>query len=140
MVFLLLIFFSVFFALLSKHLFDKWFNHLSIYVIIWFFLLFLYELKLIRYEDLTFETWFVIIGAFISYFLGIITFFVAKNNFGNYPDSNNKNLRIQTNLFINNAKVLKISILITSIIGLIGAIQNWLVLLHEFENISEYNY
>lgn len=133
MVFLLLIFFSVFFALLSKHLFDKWFNHLSIYVIIWFFLLFLYELKLIRYEDLTFETWFVIIGAFISYFLGIITFFVAKNNFGNYPDSNNKNLRIQTNLFINNAKVLKISILITSIIGLIGAIQNWLVLLHEFK-------
>jgi oligosaccharide repeat unit polymerase len=90
-------------------------------------------LKLIRYEDLTFETWFVIIGAFISYFLGIITFFVAKNNFGNYPDSNNKNLRIQTNLFINNAKVLKISILITSIIGLIGAIQNWLVLLHEFK-------
>jgi len=133
MVFLLLIFFSVFFALLSKHLFDKWFNHLSIYVIIWFFLLFLYELKLIRYEDLTFETWFVIIGAFISYFLGIITFFVAKNNFGNYPDSDNKNLRIQTNLFINNAKVLKISILITSIIGLIGAIQNWLVLLHEFK-------
>ena len=133
MVFLLLIFFSVFFALLSKHLFDKWFNHLSIYVIIWFFLLFLYELKLIRYEDLTFETWFVIIGAFISYFLGIITFFVSKNNFGNYPDSDNKNLRIQTNLFINNAKVLKISILITSIIGLIGAIQNWLVLLHEFK-------
>lgn len=137
MVFVLLSFFTILFVLLSKQLFQRWFNHLSIYTLIWFFLLTFYEMKLVHYYDLTFETWCIIIGAFFSYCLGVITYFVAKQNkTEQFPDSANKNLIISTNLFLNNAKVLRVAIIITSLIGLAGAIQNWMVLLHKFKTIQ----
>lgn len=137
MVFILLTFFAILFVLLSKHLFQKWFNHLSIYVVIWFFLLTLYEMKLFHYYDLTFKTWFVVVCGFLCYFLGVITYFVARqsrdeNNFYN----SGENIKIQTSLFEDDAKVLKIAIIITSLAGLIEAIQSWMVLLHKFKTIQ----
>lgn len=136
MVFLILFTISIFFVLVSKDLFKTWFNHLSIYIVIWFVLITLYEMKLLQYENLRLETWFIIGGAFLSYYLGIITYFTAKNELRYYPDTTSEIYGKNKILFDNNGIVLKIGIVVTSLIGLAGAVQNWMVLFHKFKTIQ----
>jgi oligosaccharide repeat unit polymerase len=136
MVFILLTLFAILFILLSKHLFEKWFNHLSAYTFIWYSMLVLYELKLIKYYNLTFETWFVILAAFAAYILGIFTFFTSRKALGHSTSIKKNTLPFDSSLFLNNSKILKYTIIITGLIGLYGAITNWLVLLNKFGSIS----
>ncbi len=135
MVFLILISLTAFFILISKLLFKSWFNHLSIYTFIWFILLTFYEMKLFYYYDLSLETWSIIVGSFLSFFLGIITYFSAKKSTTIDPNISNNVTASETVFFANNAKVLKITTIIFSMIGLAGAIQHWLVLIRNFGSI-----
>ena len=134
MVFLILIITLLFSLFLSKILFKKWFNHLSVYSIIWFVLLFMYELKLLRYYDLSIDTWFVIALSYIAFHLGIGFYFSLKEG---DKDSKRSNSELSSNpIFYSQGKLLVIVTVITGVIGLVGAIQQWNILLHKYGSIQ----
>ena len=120
--------------IISKHLFKKWFNHLTIYVITWGGMIFLYELKYLSYYDIGDTTWFIICGGFLSFFLGSITIFFAKNTAGHHLQNTHNNNEI---LFYDNGKILKYTALFFSTIGLFGAIQTWMVLFRMFGSLPK---
>ncbi len=127
--------FGFFFILLSIKLFKKVLNPLSLYTIIWTFLLSAYELKLIRYNDLTLTTWAVVIFAHLAFTLGVITFFTARKNFGVKTNVFEEKKSFQLNIFRDNGKTVKFFIILFSIIGILAAIQHWMVLIKEFGSI-----
>lgn len=131
---LLTISISIFILIISKHLFKKWFNHLSLYTIIWMGMIVLYELKLIRYKNLSIETWVIIIGASLAYFLGIITFFAARNS-DNDSKTNQSNLINTPSIISDNGLIIKYLILLFGIIGLFDAFYQWHLLLSKFGSL-----
>ena len=68
-------------TVLSKLLFNKWFNHLSLYCFIMGGLIFLYELKLFPYHSIIPLAWFYYLASFLSFILGIVTVISAKDLF-----------------------------------------------------------
>ncbi len=121
---------------LGKHIFKKWVNPLSLYVVIWYFLISFYHIKLISYIDLSYTTWFVITITYLSFLFGIITFFMAKESFGK------KNILSEQNSFDNNEPVLfrksAVSAYLTlgfGVLGLLGALQAWSVVLSIYGNV-----
>lgn len=135
MVFILLIITFLFSLSLGKILFKRWFNHLSVYSLIWFVLLFMYELKLLRYDNLSSETWFVIILSYIAFHLGVVCYFALKRVNEKIETSNEE---LSSNpLFYKEGRLLIIVILITGFIGLAGGLQQWSVLIHKFGSIQK---
>ena len=126
---------SILGVIFSKLLLNKWFNHLALYCIIMGGLIFLYELKLLLYEDLSPLTWSLVIGAFLSFFLGIVTITSARNLYPKmqsfYPKISSSSLPI----FVDNGKALKYSIFFFSLIGLFVAVHRWYVLINIFGSI-----
>ena len=137
MVYLLLNIISIPSLWLSKYLFKKWINPLSVYVIIWYFLISFYHLKLINYNDLSFETWYIIIITYIAYLLGITTYFIANNT--NTDKKSRKNIKNSQKLSIlfENSQISFYLTLCFGIIGLIGALQAWTVLLKLYGTVTE---
>ncbi len=135
MTLLILIIILLFSLFLSKILFNRWFNHLTVYSVIWFVLLFMYELKLLRYYDLNIETWFVIALSYLAFHLGIFCYFAIKKNVEN-SESSNSDFSFNP-IFYKNGRLLIIVIVITGVIGLAGAIQQWNILIHKFGSISK---
>jgi oligosaccharide repeat unit polymerase len=116
---------------ISKKLFDSYFNHLAIYTIGWAVICFFYELKLIRFINITTEAWGVIFSGTFSYFLGVITYYKFKNE----P----KSFKLITKRLSFNQKEIKIIyyiILITGIINLIISLLNWKYLINKFGSIT----
>jgi len=141
MVFIILTSVLIISLFLSRILFKRWFNPLAIYTIIWFVLLFLYELKLLRYYDLNSYTWFIIILSFLSFLIGIFFYFSIRSFL---PDNSFENTSVNlfdNPIFAKNGKILFIAIIVTALIGLTGALQHWNLLLKKFgslENIFIY--
>lgn len=134
---LLLIAFIVFFGIvLGKLLFNKWFNHLGLYCLIMGGLVFFYELKLLPYPDIIPLAWFMIVGSFLAFVLGIVTVFTARNL---YPE--NKQIdeaEISTlKIFSDGGKALKYSVLFFSLIGLFVALHRWYILIGKFGSIQD---
>jgi len=119
--------------LLGKYLFRKWFNHLNIFVFSWTFYICLYELKLMRYIDLSNEVWFVMIFSSMCYLLGIITIFAARSSQNKINDMSLKPLTLD--FFWDDGKTIRNLILICSTIGLIAAVFHWKVLIDKFGSI-----
>ncbi len=130
---------TVFFAsigiFLGKVIFKKWVNHLTIYSFIWGWLVFLYELKLLPYVDITPLTWFIVIIAYLCYLLGILTIVSINNYKSNKPLTSYLNENVSLPIFIDNGRTLKIFLIIFCILGFYSAIQNWLVLIEKFGSI-----
>jgi len=121
--------------LLSKYYFGKWFNHLSLYSCIWMSMLFFYEIRLIRYYELSLNTWLVIISAFVGFVLGIMTIFCARSVF------NKSNIikitpKLSTSLFYKNSLILKIAIILIFFVGILSAFQHWKVLFDEYGTLT----
>lgn len=121
---------------IGKLLFKKWFNHLTLYSVIMGGLIFFYELKLLPYPDIIPLAWFMIIGSFLAFILGIVTIFTARNL---YPENKIVNeAEISTlKLFSDGGKALKYSVLFFSLIGLLVALHRWYVLIGKFGSIQE---
>jgi len=127
-----LLVFTLFF---SKHMLGRWFNHLNIYVTVWFVVIYLYQLKLMNYVEVTSFTWGVILFGYMSFLMGTIIVVVARLNFGK------KNINVVcknelSSLFIFDGNILKYFILFFSIIGLMNALQHWYILIQEFGDIK----
>ncbi|HRI47782.1 MAG TPA: O-antigen polymerase, partial [Ignavibacteriaceae bacterium] len=117
----------------SVVVFKSWLNHVVIYTVIWGGMLFLYELKLMKYTALTDLTWIAVIISFLTFVLGSVTYKYVKD-FQKHSDS-----AFQSTFLLDgakNLKFLKITIIITGTISLLGAIQHWAVLFDMFGSIT----
>ncbi len=91
----------------------------------------LYEVKLIRYIDLS-DKLFIVVGATsFFYLLGVITYFSAKNK---YRDKNHsfKNENNSLRIFDDGGKTLSIIILISFLVGMVDSIYQWQLLINKF--------
>lgn len=120
--------------LLGKFLFKKWFNHLSLYTLIWMVMIILYEMKLLPFLDLSVKTWLIVVGAFISFLLGILTIFSARSIFPRQEDSKNNYTRPA--LFLDGGKKIRFLLLVFSVIGLYASLQHWSVLLNQYGSLA----
>lgn len=131
MIILIAFFIALASILLGKHLFGRIFNHISLYLLAWTPIIILFQLKLIRYQDITTEVWMLILLAYLSFLLGTLTvYFGKKLNFSGNVDSS---IIIWSN---DNSKNIRNLILIFGIIGLLVIIQNWVVLLNKFGSVK----
>jgi len=121
---------------LGKWLFGRIFNHLSLYVFVWFVIVFLYDLNLIRYNSVSSFTWLVILFAYVSFVLGILTSYTAFQFNPQNSDSFNSDLYFDSIWFRNDGKILVKIIIILGIIGILVALQNWYILLEKFGSIQ----
>lgn len=127
MTFLILTFVLISMSFLSKHLFKKWFNHLFLYSLIWYFMLVLYDLKLMQFSDLTSFTWFVVAAAYFSFVCGTLLVYLV---FGWLTPSNNTEINLtKSAIFFDEGQTIKWIILTISILGILAAIQQWFVLI-----------
>jgi len=126
---LILVFATLFF---SKRLFGRSFNHLNIYAIVWGVVVILYEVRLLKYIDISAFTWLIILYAFVAYVLGTVTIFLARFNY------KPKIIRFESlpPLLLNDGKYLYSLILIFTFVGLFSALQHWSLLIHKFGSIQ----
>lgn len=136
MVFIILIIVFTLSIYIGKYYFNYWFNPISIYSFVWFILIFLYELKLLRYYDLRLETWLVIVMSYTSFLCGSLIIFFSRASI-NFIKPNHDNEHFTELIWIAENKLyVKFLIISTGIIGLIGGIQHWMVLLKQFGSIQ----
>ncbi len=119
--------------LFSKYLFGKWFNHLFFYAFSWMVFTTLYELKLIRFITISFETWIIIISSFLFFILGILTVFAINNHKPSSRDNTLLDYLIENKDLIQ--KNINYLLLIFVAIGLLSAILHWYVLVKKFGSI-----
>jgi len=119
---------------LGKFLFRKWLNHLTLYCFFFGSSVFLYELKLLPYVNITPFTWFVVITSFLSFLLGIITIIGARNLYKENPTFIEKS-DISFKIFSDDGKTLKYAIILFSLISVYSAIEFWMVLIKQFGSI-----
>jgi oligosaccharide repeat unit polymerase len=120
--------------LLGRHLFRSLFNPITVYAVIWGTELFLYELKLIRYFDLSSQTWLIIGCAYACFLMGILLVFAGRQ-LGQDSHASDVSFRPSHILY---AKIWPLGLLITvpALIGFAGAVQHWLVLLKMFGSMA----
>lgn len=120
--------------LLGKFFFKHWFNHLTMYCFVFGGSVFLYEIKLLPYVDIVPLTWFVIISAFFSFLMGVLTIITARNLYRENSiviERSDINLKI----FSDDGRILKYSIIFFSLISLYAAVEFWMVLIKQFGSI-----
>jgi len=98
-------------------------------------LLVLYEVKLIRYLALTAEVWVIIAIGFTSFLFGIITLFLGRSLFNEYQKPILITRHLES-LFVKDGSIIKNTIIILSIVGLLNAIQHWIILINKFGSIT----
>ena len=121
-------------TLLGKFIFRKWFNHITIYTLIWTVMIMLYEIRLMPFADLNINTWIIIIVTYSLFLLGCFTIFAARS-LGSKSNSIYEIENPILNLSSNNEQILKWLIIFISIVGLLNAIHHWSVLIKEFGSV-----
>lgn len=115
----------------GKYLFRFWFNPISIYVVIWGTELILYELRLIRYFDLSIYTWIIILSAFVCFLAGLLTIYLGRRLNPSSVAATGRSLNESSFAFDKN-RFLHVLIYGFALIGIVGAIQHWSVLFNMF--------
>lgn len=121
---------------LSIFIFKRTINPLSLYSSVWFFMLMFYELRLFQYIELNIYAWLFISFAHISLVLGIISAYLYNqlaSKESQWIDTSDINKFTITS---DDGKILRYSILIFSMIGLLSAIQHWTVLIEQFGSLK----
>lgn len=135
MIFLILIVIYIISLIMSFSFFKKIFNPLSVYATIWFFLISLYEIRLINYDIISSQVWVVIGGAYFAFFSGIlIPFFLYGSSNFERKDSQNE---LFYRLYSEKINLIKYLIIFFSIVGLYSTLQHWSVLLSMFGSIPK---
>lgn len=133
MTFLILTTIFILSSLLSKYLFRKWFNHLFLYSLIWYVMLVLYDLKLMRFSDLTTFTWSVIAAAYFSFLSGIIIVYFFL---GGLSHSRSSQTKLKKNaVFSDDGRTMRWIIIGISFIGILSAIHHWFVLINLYGSL-----
>lgn len=134
MTFLILTIVLISISFLSKHLFKKWFNHLFLYTVIWYFMLVLYELKLMQFTELSSFTWIVIAAAYFSFICGTLLVYLAMGprslRFLIIPDE-----KPEYKIFFDDGITIQKAILLISAVGIFAAMQQWFVLIKMYGSL-----
>uniref|UniRef100_A0A7V2ZLF9 Oligosaccharide repeat unit polymerase n=2 Tax=Ignavibacterium album TaxID=591197 RepID=A0A7V2ZLF9_9BACT len=122
---------------IGRLLFSRLFNHISLYSFVWFIIVFLFDQRLIRYNPISISTWLIIILAYLSFLLGVLTAYTAAkmNNEEKIFLINNEDY-FNSCWFRDDAKLLMKLVVVLGIIGILVAVQNWYVLLKKFGNVQ----
>ncbi|MBZ0184233.1 MAG: oligosaccharide repeat unit polymerase [Melioribacteraceae bacterium] len=129
---IILLILNFFFFQIGKKIFEYWFNPITIYVFVWTGLISLYELKLLKYYDLSIEAWFVIFLAFCSFVFGIFIFYYASRD----KEVSFRTSKIGIKELFENPRLIKFLILSTGLISLLSSLQNWYILLQEYDTLT----
>jgi len=121
--------------LLGKYYFKKHINPISIYSFIWTGLLTFFHLKLIKYDNLSIYAWIIILFAYLSFILGILVYFTAIRIF-NSNTNQTQEMKISA-IFSLDGKILIYLVVFFSVLGLIGALQHWNILINKFGSLVE---
>jgi oligosaccharide repeat unit polymerase len=134
MTFILIISAVLLSVVIGRILFRSLFNPIAVYAVIWGVELLLYEWRLIRYYDLSTQTWVIILAAYFCFLMGVLTIsFLRKLNPVDDPLP-----EISTNPIsdvFDRGRILHFLIYTSVLVGLIGAVQHWLVLLNMFGSL-----
>jgi len=118
---------------ISKAIFQKWYNHLAIYSVIWCGMLLFFQMRLLKYYPLVNFTWFIIASAFLAFTIGCLTVYFARKVKTPQPYLSDGH---QTAILADGGQTIKVAIYICGIIGLLTAFQDWYVLIHKFGSIT----
>ena len=120
---------SVFF---SKRIFKKWVNPLSVYSFIWYCMIIFFSFRLIKYDEISTETWIVIFFVHLSLYLGSFTYYSVKLLGFKGKELKKNNFEI---FLADDGKLSFFLTLVLGAIGLIGAIQAWTVLVQIYGTV-----
>ncbi len=137
MVFVIVPTIAILFFLLGKYIFNRWFNHISLFTFIWTGMILLYELRLLPYKEIVPATWLFIIVTFLSFILGTITYVTVKRLSPFEPKKTDSIKQEFRKIFADDAKVVKYSLFLFSFISIAGAVQHWMVLIDMFGSIPK---
>ncbi|MGE5313840.1 MAG: O-antigen polymerase [Acidobacteriota bacterium] len=89
MVYITVISVALLIAAVSRKIFGAWFNHVSLYTAIWCGAMVLFEVRMINYPVLSYETWTVIVACWLLFVLGAVTVAFARWTAGREADRPN---------------------------------------------------
>lgn len=112
-------------AYLGRLWLKRWFNPLSLYSIIWGFCLCTYELGLIQYEKISSMAWIYIVIAWVTLYLGAATVLFTQAPFKQRAAP----------VVHRNLKYLKWAIVLLSVVGAIGVVDQFRVITREFGGV-----
>ncbi|MDY0083440.1 MAG: hypothetical protein RBR74_09690, partial [Ignavibacteriaceae bacterium] len=131
MIIIISLFIAIASVFLGKYIFGRLFNHISLYVFAWLPIIVLFQLKLIRYQELSTEVWLLILFAYLSFLLGTLTIYAGRKLNGSSNEYN-----VKYNWSVDNGRTIRLLVLVFGIIGLLAVIQNWIALLYKFGTIQ----
>jgi len=119
---------------LGRRLFRRWFNHVSLYGIIWSVSLLLFEMRLVQYYQLQIETWLIIFAGWIAFVAGSIIVALqagtSKDQLStDQPPSNPDSLEKETHY-------LRVILWILIVLSFAAAVQHWFVVVGRFGSIA----
>ncbi len=126
---LVILCFSLFWG---RHFFKHWYNPIAIYAVMWSLEILLYEIRLMHYPFLANRTWLVIGCGFLGFMAGVFAYFWGSRLYGIGGNTR----EAEEEGWIRNRRLLNGIILSTALLGIVGAIQHWMVLLREFGSIG----
>lgn len=118
--------------LLGKFIFRYFFNPITLYVVVWGMQICLYELKLIRYPNLSAEAWMLIGIAYFCFLFGILFYYILFSKKSSNSSTSSDRISM---LLENRPGVIHFLTFVLALIGTIGALQHWMVLLQKFGSI-----
>lgn len=116
----------------GKFFFEKWFNHVTLYSLIWMVMLVAYEAKLMKFVEISPLAWMMICGAFLSFVIGSITQFSLRSNLSEVQELS---VKYSMKIFEDDARMLKITIAILSSIALFSAAHSWWILISKYGSV-----
>lgn len=121
-------------AIVGQYLLGRWFNHLTLYSLIWGTGLAIFEVGWIEYFPLTLETWLMMGYGWFAFAAGSAIPILSRRAIG---ISSGSPPQVQPNTASDSEiRYLKITVLLLSIFAALGVMQHWMVLIGRFGSIA----
>ncbi len=114
--------------------FQRWFNHLSLYSLIWGAGLALFELRLMNYHPITAEAWLIFGYAWIAFSIGSIALPLVRRAIA-FDIEDQPETYILPQASPREKRVLMLTIFVLTFIAILAVLQHWSVLLNKFGSI-----
>lgn len=133
---IIVLFITLIGILSGKIIFRFWINHLTVYSFVMGGLIFLYEIKLLPYPDLSFTTWFFLFVSTLAFIFGILT--ILSANALNNETTHTERVRVSIldmPIFADGGRILRYSAIFFSLVGLFVALHRWYIMINIFGSV-----
>ncbi len=121
-------------VLVSRMLLGRWFNHLAMYSFIWGVGMAAYAMRLISYKPMADEVWLLIGYGWAAFAAGACLIPLGRAALG--VISSERVEAVPLSVARLEQRLLAASIVVLSLIGLVGALQHWSVLISHFGSVA----